>query len=81
MEDLISYGRVIRPVLGVVDQRGWIRYAPARWGLASPQGVLIEDFVPASTGSPAEQGGMMRGDVILEIEGQDNQVQPPVAGN
>jgi serine protease Do len=68
MEDLIAYGRVIRPVLGVVFQ-GLDPVQARALGLGSPQGVLIEDFSP-EVGSPAEQGGIKRGDVILEVENQ-----------
>ncbi len=81
MEDLIAYGRVIRPVLGVAVQ-GLGPVQARALGLASPQGVLIDDFFPA-TGSPAEQGGMLRGDVILEVEGQvirfSHQLQETIA--
>ena len=38
-------------------------------GLESPQGVLIEDFVPKDN-SPAQLGGLKRGDVIVAMEGR-----------
>ncbi|MBW7997023.1 MAG: PDZ domain-containing protein [Candidatus Glassbacteria bacterium] len=81
MEDLIAYGRVIRPVLGVVIQ-GLDPVRARALGLKNPQGVLIEDFSPSS-GSPAELGGVRRGDVILEVEGQlirfSHQLQETIA--
>lgn len=81
MEDLIQYGRVIRPVLGVVIKS--LDPVGARaLGLENPQGVLIEDFTPQS-GSPAEKGGLQRMDVILSVEGRpvmySHQLQETIA--
>ncbi len=81
MEDLITYGRVIRPVLGVVIE-GLDPVRARALGLGSPQGVLIEDFSPRIA-SPAEQGGIRRGDVILEVDEQtirySHQLQETIA--
>jgi serine protease Do len=68
MEDLIEMGRVVRPVLGVLIQT--LDPVQARaLGLENPQGVLVEDFSPRRN-SPAEQGGLLRGDVILSVDGR-----------
>jgi len=81
MEDLIEYGRVIRPVLGVVIQS----LDPVRaraLGLESPQGVLVEDFSPRRE-SPASRAGILRGDVIVSVEGRQitftHQLQETIA--
>ncbi|HLA40943.1 MAG TPA: trypsin-like peptidase domain-containing protein, partial [Candidatus Glassbacteria bacterium] len=81
MEDLIEYGRVIRPVLGVVIQS----LDPVRaraLGLESPQGVLVEDFSPRE-GSPASRAGILRGDVIVAVDGRQvnytHQLQETIA--
>ncbi|HUU29467.1 MAG TPA: trypsin-like peptidase domain-containing protein [archaeon] len=67
MEDLITLGRVVRPMLGVLIQN--IDPVMARaLGLENPQGVLVEDFVPKND-SPAELGGLRRGDVIISVGG------------
>jgi serine protease Do len=66
MEDLINLGHVVRPVMGVIIQNLDPVMAKA-FGLESPQGVLIEDFIPKKN-SPAELGGLERGDVIVSVE-------------
>ena len=66
MEDLINLGHVVRPVMGVIIQNLDPVMAKA-FGLESPQGVLIEDFIPKKN-SPAELGGLERGDVIISVE-------------
>jgi len=81
MEDLISLGRVVRPVLGVLIQT--VNPAQARaLGLPSPQGVLVEDFTPR-TGSPAESAGLERADVVLAVDGREvsasHQLQEAIA--
>jgi len=81
MEDLINLGRVVRPVLGVLIRTPDPVMAKAL-GLESPQGVLIEDFVPRE-GSPAEKAGLRRGDVVVEVDGrpvaQSHQLQESIA--
>ncbi len=68
MEDLITMGRVVRPVLGILIRTPDPVTAKAL-GLESPQGVLIDDFVPRH-GSPAEKAGLKRGDVVVEVDGR-----------
>ena len=81
MEDLISLGRVVRPVLGVLI-RSLDPVIARALGLESPQGVLIDDFVPRK-GSPAEQAGIKRGDVVVEVDGRpvtySHQLQESIA--
>ena len=81
MEDLVTLGRVVRPVLGVVIQS--LEPVEARaLGLESPQGVLVEDFNPR-TGSPSELAGLERGDVIVSVDNRQvnfpNQLQETIA--
>lgn len=63
MNDLLEHGRVIRPHLGVVID-DWIDYS----GLEPEKGVLIVDVDPASA---AGQVGLIPGDIIVAIDGQD----------
>ena len=81
MEDLVTLGRVVRPVLGTVIQS--LEPVEARaLGMESPQGILVEDFNPR-TGSPAELGGLERGDVIVSVDNRKvnfpNQLQETIA--
>jgi len=66
MEDLIEYGRVKRPYLGV--RLGAIDAVSAEYyALPSVSGVEIEGVTP---GDPADRAGLRAGDVIWEIEGE-----------
>ena len=75
--DIMSHGRVVRGYLGVrmteVTQES---IAAHELALERPRGVLVEGTEP---GSPAERGGIARGDVLLSLEGEEvdwpNQVQ------
>jgi len=66
MKDLVAYGRVRRPVLGVnisdVTEEDALAFK-----LPSIAGVLVEDF--SGSDSPALKAGMERGDVIVSIDG------------
>jgi serine protease Do len=66
IQELVTKGYVTRPWLGVglytVDQ-----LAISQLGLAVDKGVVI---VEVSPGSPADNAGLRRGDVIVEIGGQ-----------
>ena len=79
-EDLIAYGRIRRPMLGVqlkpsIDET----YARAL-GLPKPEGVLVEGVL---AGSPAEAAGIKAGDVILSVDGKSvnaaNEIQMLIA--
>jgi serine protease Do len=65
MESLIKNGKVVRGYLGV--EIGSIDQAKAKFfDLALDQGALVNNVAPKS---PAQKGGLQRGDIILEIDG------------
>ncbi|MFQ5956143.1 MAG: DegQ family serine endoprotease [Candidatus Brocadiales bacterium] len=66
MESLIAHKKVVRGWLGVAIQDITEELAES-FGLPSAEGVLVSDV---THDSPAEKGGMQRGDVILEFEGK-----------
>jgi serine protease Do len=79
MEDLIEYGHVRRPQLGVFI--GEIALEDAEvFGLPSVSGVLVQEVTPDG---PAEAAGLRMGDVIVAIEdkpvGYMGQLQGEVA--
>lgn len=61
--------RLVRPWFGVNGESVTADRAPAL-GLARPRGVYVRE---ALEGSPAERGGVRRGDVILSIDGREVQ--------
>ena len=64
---LIQFGKVKRSYLGVVGQRVPLpRYAVRTNGLAAGHGLLAQEVV---SGSPADKGGLLQGDVILTYDG------------
>ena len=65
MEDLLEYGRVRRPLLGISIQDVSAEDAEV-YGLRQIAGVLIEDF---QEDSPAERAGLRRHDVIVAVDG------------
>jgi len=67
MDQLIAHGRVIRGWLGVTIQDMTDNLAEAM-GLKEAKGVLITSVLP---GSPAEDAGLKRGDIILKVDGKD----------
>ncbi|GIW39535.1 MAG: peptidase [Candidatus Binatia bacterium] len=66
MEDLIAYGEVHLPWVGLLVQEMTEDMA-RHFGLATRQGVLVRDV---EDGSPAERAGIRPGDVVLEIDGR-----------
>ncbi len=66
MDSLINKGKVIRGWLGVSIQPVTPELAK-QFNLKEEYGALISDLVEKS---PAENAGIMRGDVIVEIEGK-----------
>jgi serine protease Do len=79
-EDLIAYGKVKRPWLGI-QMKPEIDETDARaLGLSKPEGVLVQDVLP---GTPAEKAGIKAGDVILSVDGKDvnaaNEIQTIIA--
>jgi serine protease Do len=65
-EALVQHGRVVRGWLGIAIQDVDADLASAM-GLPTADGVLVSDVEP---GGPAAKGGLLRGDVILTVEGK-----------
>jgi S1-C subfamily serine protease len=68
LEDIVRYGRVTRPWLGVIGL-DISRELAQRFNLAVDSGILVMRIIPES---PAERAGLQSGDVIAAIE--DKQV-------
>jgi serine protease Do len=66
MASIVANGRVERGHLGVTIQPVTAELAEA-FGLKGKNGALIAEVAP---GSPAEEAGILAGDVILEIDGR-----------
>jgi serine protease Do len=81
MADLVEYGHVRRPLLGITIQNVGPEDAQV-YGLPRIAGVLVEDFPP---NSPAEKAGLRRHDVIVALGGEPvdrlGQFQRLVAGH
>ncbi len=79
-EDIIAYGKVHRPMLGVQLKSGIDETDARALGLPKPEGVLIQDVLP---NSPAEAAGVKAGDVILAVNGKKvdaaNEIQMLIA--
>ncbi|MBI5182287.1 MAG: DegQ family serine endoprotease [Nitrospirae bacterium] len=69
MESLIKSGKVVRGWLGVSVQPITSELAQ-QFGLKDAKGALVSDVVK---GSPAEKGGIQRGDVIVSVNGKEIQ--------
>jgi serine protease Do len=65
LRDLIEYGYVRRPLLGISIADVTPEDAEV-YGLDAIAGVVVEDFAPDS---PAEQSGLQRHDVIIAVAG------------
>lgn len=66
MDQIVEHGKVIRGYLGVSIQGVDPEMAKA-FGLSHGGGALISDVTP---NSPASKAGIERGDIILELNGQ-----------
>jgi serine protease Do len=66
MEDLVEFGQVRRPLLGVSMINVELEDAEV-YGLPRPVGALVQSVVP---GGPAEAAGMRPEDVIVAIDGE-----------
>jgi len=66
VESLIEFGSVKRGWLGIVMQNVSADFAEAL-DLDAAQGVLV---TAVSEGSPADKAGLLRGDVILSVDGE-----------
>ena len=67
VEEIKRNGRVIRGWVGIVPDE-LSRVESEALGINSNIGILLNTIVP---GSPAETAGLMRGDVILSINGEN----------
>lgn len=67
MDDLVKYGKVNRGWLGVYIQRVTPEFAEA-YGIEGTDGAVVSDVIP---GSPADQAGIRRGDVIVSINSKE----------
>jgi len=80
MDSLINKGKVVRGWLGVSIQNLTPELAK-QFELTDEKGVLVGDIVEDS---PADKGGLQRGDVIVEVRGKKiddpNQIRNMVAG-
>jgi len=65
VDDLLAYGEVRRGWLGVSLQEINTELA-VQFNLQNERGALIADILP---GSPAEESGLMRGDVVILLNG------------
>ena len=66
LKDLMEKGKVTRPWLGVGIQ-GVTEELAQYFGLNKAEGAVISNVVP---GSPADNAGLRRGDVIQEFDGK-----------
>jgi serine protease Do len=66
MDQLLKRGKVIRGWIGVTIQELTPEIAQ-KFGLKLSEGALVSDI---SQGSPAQDAGIMRGDIILEFDGK-----------
>lgn len=67
MDDLVKYGKVNRGWLGVYIQQVTPEFAEA-YGIEGTNGAVVSDVIP---GSPADQAGIRRGDVITSIDDKE----------
>ena len=79
-EDLIAYGKVKRPWLGIQMKSEIDETDAHALGMSKPAGVLVQDVI---SGTPAEKAGIKAGDVILAVDGKDvnaaNEIQTLIA--
>jgi serine protease Do len=80
-DDLIRYGRVRRPILGVNIRDVSVEDAEL-YKLPTISGVLVQDF-PPDVVSPAQRAGLRPADVIVGVNGQEiarvNELQRKIA--
>tara|TARA_B100001123_G_scaffold321786_3_gene360955 strand:- start:4361 stop:5914 length:1554 start_codon:yes stop_codon:yes gene_type:complete len=79
MEDLVEYGQVKRPLIGV-EMQTVVPEDAEYYGLPSVSGALVQRLTPKG---PAEAAGVRAGDVITAVDGEpvgySNQLQQRIA--
>lgn len=66
MDQILRNGKVVRAYMGILPQDMTPEMAKA-FGETEPHGVVVGDVSPKS---PAQEGGIQRGDIILEVNGK-----------
>lgn len=66
MEQILKNGKVVRAYMGILPQDMTPEMAKA-FGEKEARGVVVGDVSPKS---PAQEGGIQRGDIILEVNGK-----------
>ncbi len=66
MQQIVEHGKVTRAYLGIVPQDVTPDIAK-QFGEKEARGALVADV---SAGSPAQKGGLERGDIILDVNGK-----------
>lgn len=72
MDQIVEHGKVIRGSIGVVIQNVTPQLAKAFGLTGEPRGALVAQVTPDS---PAQHAGIMKGDIILELNGS------PISGS
>jgi serine protease Do len=65
MDQILNHGKVVRAYLGILPQDVTPGMAKA-FGEKDARGVVVGDVTPSS---PAQESGMQRGDILLELNG------------
>jgi serine protease Do len=66
MDQILKNGKVVRAYMGILPQDVTPEMAKA-FGEKEARGVVVGDVTPKS---PAQEGGIQRGDIILEVNGK-----------
>lgn len=66
MDQILTNGKVVRAYMGILPQDLTPEMAKA-FGENEARGVVVGDVTP---NSPAQEGGLQRGDIILDVDGK-----------
>lgn len=66
MDQILTNGKVVRAYMGILPQDLTPEMAKA-FGEKEARGVVVGDVTP---NSPAQEGGLQRGDIILDVDGK-----------
>ncbi len=64
-DNLIKYGEVKRPMLGVIFQNDFNSKVAKEFGLENAKGALVAQVIE---GTPASESGLLKGDIIIAID-------------